>query len=188
MKEEFIEMMIADYEQLLHVPKESYDLVIPRLRIVQKSRGELIKREGSVDRMSRYICQGFIGYYRTTPTGLSLFAIYQSSDTVFDLDSYRSGEPSDAQIKAISQVSYLEFSIDSEQDLITKDTYLMRLALAVNQRVTQRQARVLEISKMGFDKGYPILMKEFKGLAVEISNPDLASFFNYSVRSVIRHK
>jgi len=73
-------------------------------------------------------------------------------------------------------------------ELIAKDSSLMRLALAVNQRVTQRQARVLEISKMGFDIGYPILMKEFKGLATEISNADLGSFFNYSVRSVIRHK
>lgn len=188
MKEKFVEMMIADYEQLVHVPKESYALVIPRLRLVQKQRGELLKKEGTVDRLSRYICEGFIGYYRATPSGLMLFAIYQPSDTVFDLDSYRSGEPSDAQIKAISNVTYLEFSIDSEQDLVAKDANLMRLALAVNQRVIQRQARVLEICKMGFEIGYPILMKEFKGLAVEISNPDLGSFFNYSVRSVIRHK
>lgn len=188
MKEKFIEMMIADYEQLLHLPKESYDLVIPRLRLVQKPRGEFLKKEGSVDSVSRYICQGFLGYYRTTPSGPSLFAIYQTSDTVFDLDSYRTQKPSDSQIKAISPVTYLEFSFDSEQDLITKDTYLMRLALAVNQRVTQRQARVLEISKMGFDNGYPILMKQFNGLAGEISNADLGSFFNLSVRSVIRHK
>lgn len=188
MKKTFVEMMIADYEQLLHIPRESYDLVIPQLRLVHKQRGELIKREGEVDKISRYVCEGFIGYYRSTPAGLTLFAIYQPSDTVFDLDSYRSGKPSDAQIKAISPVSYLEFSFESEKDLIAKYTSLMRLALAVNQRVTLRQARVLEISKMGFDIGYPILMKEFKGLATEISNADLASFFNYSVRSVIRHK
>lgn len=188
MKETCIKMMIADYEQLVHIPKQSYDLVIPQLRLVHKQRGELIKREGEVDKISRYICEGFIGYYRSTPSGQTLFAIYQPSDSVFDFDSYRSGKPSDSQIKAISSVSYLEFSIDSELELIAKDSSLMRLALAVNQRVTQRQARVLELSKMGFDIGYPILMKEFKGLATEISNADLGSFFNYSVRSVIRHK
>lgn len=188
MKEKCIEMMIADYEQLIHIPRETYDKVIPHLKLVQKQRGEFLKREGEVEKVSRYLCAGFIGYYRSTPSGLSLFAIYQSTDAVFDLESYRTGQPSQAQIKAISPVTYLEFSIDSETDLVTKDASLMRLALAVNQRLTQRQARVLEISKMGFDVGYPILVKEFKGLAAEISNSDLGSFFNYSVRSVIRHK
>ncbi|GAB2493425.1 cyclic nucleotide-binding domain-containing protein [Algoriphagus taiwanensis] len=188
MKERFIEMMIADYEQLIHIPKDSYSLVIPQLKLIHKQRGEFLKKAGVVDKVSRYICEGFIGYYRSTPSGLRLFAIYQPSDTVFDLDSYRSGKPSDAEIKAISPVIYLEFSFDDEQDLTAKDIFIMRLALAVNQRVTQRQARVLEISKMGFETGYPILMKEFKGLAGEISNPDLGSFFNISTRSVIRNK
>lgn len=188
MKEEFVQQMVDDYEQLIHIPKESYDLVIPRLNLIEKKPGEVIKDSGQIDKMSRYICKGFVGYYNHTAFGNTLFSIYQPSDTVFDLDSYRSGVPGKIEIKAISAVSYLEFSIKSEKELLEIDPHLIRLALAINQRILKRQAKVLEISKMGFDRGYPLLIKEFKGIGTKLSNQDLASFFNLSVRSLIRHK
>jgi hypothetical protein len=188
MKEVFIQRMIDDYEQLVHIPKESYELVSSRLSLVRKNQGQIIKAAGQIDRMSRYICDGFIGYYSHTSSENILFAIHQSSDTVFDLDSYRTGIPSATEIKAISDVSYLEFSIQSEKELLGRDPHLMRLALAINQRIIKRQANILKISKMGFDIGYPILIKEFKGIGNQISNQDLATFFNLSVRSLIRHK
>lgn len=188
MKEKFIDQMISDYEQVLHIPRKSYDLVIPQLNLVYRNRGEFIKAAGEADFFSRYICQGFVGYYKNTTDDKLLFALYQTSDTVFDLDSYRTGKQSQNELKAISKVAYLEFSIEAENEAIISDPNLMRLALLVNQRITNRQSRVHEISKMGFEEGYPILIQEFKGIGGELTNKDLASFFQVSTRTINRMK
>jgi hypothetical protein len=188
MKEKFIEKMINDFDHLIHVPRKSYDLVVPNLKLVYRQRGEIIKRAGETDFLSRYICEGFVGYYNMTTIGKSLFAIFQPTDIVFDLDSYRSGSPSLNELKAISQVTYLEFSVETENELVIRDPNLMRLALLVNQRITHRQAKVHEISKMGFEEGYLSLLKEFKGLGTILANRDLASFFHVSLRTVERMK
>jgi hypothetical protein len=188
MKEEFINQMIRDYDQELLIPRQSYDLVIPNLNLVYKNRGELIKRAGETDVYSRYICQGFVGYYNRTGLGYHLFSIYQSTDTVFDLDSYRTGMPSDNILKAISRVVYLEFSAEAENEVIVLDRHLMELALVINQRITKRQSRVHEISKMKFEEGYPLLIHEFKGIGQELTNDELGSFFHVSSRTIDRKK
>jgi hypothetical protein len=188
MKEKFIDQMIVDYDRLIKIPRESYDLVIPILKLVTKQRGECIKAAGDVDVLSRYICDGFIGYYNQTNDKKYLFAIYQPSDTVFDFDSYRTGIPSQNELISISKVTYLEFPIEAENEVINKDLNLMRLALLVNQRISNRQSRVHEISKMEPEIGYPILLREFKGIGMALTVPQFASFFHVSERTINRVK
>lgn len=188
MKEKFIDQMISDYDSLMKVPRESYNLVIPSLKLVTKRRGELIKGEGEIDVSSRYICQGFIGYYNQTKDKKYLFALYQSTDTVFDLDSYRTATPSQNELIAISEVTFLEFPIEAENEAIRRDSNLLKLALLVNQRIASRQSRVHEISKMDPEIGYPILLEEFKGIGMALTIEQLASFFHVSVRTINRMK
>jgi hypothetical protein len=188
MKENFIDQMIADYDRLIKIPRESYDLVIPSLKLVTKQRNECIKAAGEVDVLSRYICDGFVGYYNEVNDKKFLFAIYQTSDTVFDLDSYRTGIPSPNELVAISKVTYLEFPIEVENEVTQRDSNLMRLALLVNQRIANRQSRVHEISKMEPEIGYPILLREFKGIGMALTVPQLASFFHVSNRTFNRVK
>lgn len=188
MKEKFIDQMIADYDRLIKIPRKSYDLVIPTLKLVTKQRGECIKGAGEVDVSSRYICDGFVGYYNEIKEKKFLFAIYQTSDTVFDLDSYRAGIRSQNELVAISRVTYLEFPIEVENEVIQRDSNLMKLALLVNQRIANRQSRVHEISKMDPEIGYPILLQEFKGLGMVLKNEQLASFFHVSERTINRIK
>lgn len=188
MKEKFVDQMITDYDSLLKVPMESYNLVIPSLNLVSKRRGELIKGTGEIDTSSRYICKGFIGYYKQIQDKKFLFAIYQASDTVFDLDSYRSATPSQNELVAISDVTYLEFPIEAENEVILRDPNLLRLALLVNQRISTRQSRIHEISIMDPESGYPILLEEFKGIGMALTIDQLASFFQVSVRTINRMK
>lgn len=188
MEKKFIEMLIRDCDQLLKLPEEAYYLVVPSLKEVNLKRGTVIKDQASVDKVSRYLCKGFIGSYRNEGQGLELISIYQAIDTVFDESSFRSGKPSDIILKSISEVVFLELSGEAEGNLLNGHPRLTLLAHKMALRITERSRRVHAISKMGIEKGYETLMKEFPGLEAEVSNHDLGSFFGIHTRSVERWK
>lgn len=188
MDQNFITMMISDYDQLLKLPREAYDLVLPNLRQVSLKRGVVIKRQGQADKTSRYLCSGFIGSYRVIETELKLFSIYRATDAVFDETSFRSGLPSDTVLKAISDVVFFEFSTESEMNILGKHALLSLLAHKVSHRITERNSRVLAIAKLGIEKGYSVLMKEFPGMEAQITNADIGSFFGVSTRTAERWK
>jgi hypothetical protein len=156
--------------------------------LVTKKRGEILKAAGEVDFHSRYICEGFVGNYRLTDKDKILFAIFQASDTAFDFDSYRSGIPNPNELKTISPVKYLEFSVANENEIISECPHLMRLALLINQRIIKRQMRIQELSKMKMNEAYPLLLKEYRGIGSWLTNEDLSAFFQVSLRTINRNK
>lgn len=188
MEQKYISQLISDYDQLLRLPKEAYDNVIPSLTQVNLKRGIVIKELGKADLVSRYLCEGFIGSYNSRGDKLDLFSIFKPSDTVFDEVSFRSGISSKTVLKTISDVTFLELSTDAESKLLTKHTQFSLLAHKVAHRITERNSRVHAIAKLGLEKGYEILMVEFPGLEAEITNADLGSFFGVSTRTVERWK
>lgn len=188
MEPHYIEMLIRDYDQLLPLPREVYQKVIPKLKLVHHKRGTLLKKSGQIDRVSRYLCKGFIGIFSPIEDSLNLFSIFKSSDTAFDLFSYGMGKASENELRTLSDVTFLEFSQDSEKDLLSVDFHLLQLAHKITLRVIARHARSLEISKMGIRKGYSVLMKEYPGLEAELTNADLGGFFRVTKRTAERVK
>ncbi|SEG10819.1 Crp/Fnr family transcriptional regulator [Algoriphagus boritolerans] len=188
MEQDYTSLMIRDYDQLVKLPKEAYDLVIPNLILVNLKRGTVIKSQGQVDRVSRYLCEGFIGTYRFQDSEQKLFTIYKKTDTVFDETSFRSGLPSETVLKSISDVVFLEYSVDSESKLLQEHPSFTILAHKVAHRITERNSKVHSIAKLGLEKGYEILMKEFPGLEAHITNLDIGSFFGVSTRTAERWK
>lgn len=188
MEQKFISMLIADYDQLLKLPIEAYELVIPHLNQVSLKRNSVLKKSGKVDFASRYLCKGFLGIYHPIKDRMDLMSIFKPSDTVFDEYSYRTGIKSEVVIKSISEVIFLEFSVEAENLLLSKHPEFSLLAHRVAHRVSERKSKVHAISKMGLEEGYPVLMNEFQGLEAEITNSDLASFFGVHTRTVERWK
>lgn len=188
MESVYIEMLIRDYDQLHPLPRSVYQEVIPHLNLVKYKRGTILKKSGQVDRFSRYICKGFIGYYGHIEGEPSLLTIFKQSDTAFDLESYGHNTPSDKELRAISDVVFFEFSIDSQRALLSHDIRLLQLAHSISMRVLERHGKSLEIAKMRIREGYPVLMKEFPGLESELTNADLGGFFRVTKRTAEREK
>lgn len=188
MEQKFISLLIADYDQLLKLPKEAYELVVPHLVQVSLKRNTVVKKSGKPDLASRYLCKGFLGIYHPFGERMELMSIFKSSDTVFDEFSYRSGTESETVIKSISEVVFLEFTVEAEELLLKKHPEFSLLAHRVAHRVSERKTKVHAIAKMGLEEGYGVLMKEFPGLEAEITNADLASFFGVHIRTVERWK
>ena len=188
MEQRFITMLINDYDQLLKLPHEAYDWVIPSLKQLNLKRGTVIKKQATADKVSRYLCQGFIGSYREIAGELKLFSLFKATDTVFDETSFRSGFVSETVLKAISDVVFLEFPTGAEIVLLDRHSRFTLLAHKVAHRITERNGRVHAISRMGIYKGYEKLMFEFPGLEAEITNADLADFFGVHTRTVERWK
>ncbi|REG77517.1 cyclic nucleotide-binding domain-containing protein [Algoriphagus antarcticus] len=188
MEPKFLSQLIRDYDQLLKLPCEAYEWVLPHLKQINLKRGTVIKKSGSVDMASRYLCEGFIGSYKPIGERLMLSAIYKLSDTVFDESSFRTGIASNTVLKTISKVIFMEFPQEVEINLLDTHASLASLAHKVAHRIMERNARVYQISKLGLSHGYEVLMKEFPGLEAEITNSDLASFFGVHNRTVERWK
>lgn len=184
----YIEMLIQDYDQLHPLPRSVYREVIPYLTLVKQKRGTILKKSGQVDRVSRYLLKGFIGYYGQFEGGPSLLTIFKPSDTAFDLESYGHETPSDKELKAISDIVFFEFSIESQKVLLSKDIRLIQLAHSISMRVLERHGRSLEIAKMRIRDGYSVLMKEYPGLEAELTNADLGGFFRVTKRTAEREK
>lgn len=183
-----MEMLIRDYDQLLPLPRAIYQKVLPNLKLVRLKRGTILKKLGHTDQISRYLCKGFIGLYSPIEEVPTLFSIFKPSDTAFDLVSYGMGIPSDNELRAISDVTFLEFTQESEKLLLSADLHLLQLAHKISLRVMARQARSLEISKMGIQLGYSVLMQEYPGLEGELTNSDLGGFFRVTKRTAERFK
>lgn len=188
MDQNLISMMITDYDQLLKLPKEAYRLVVPHLVQVSLKRNTVVKTSGKPDLVSRYLCKGFLGMYHPFGERMVLMSIFKSSDTVFDEFSYRSGLASGTLIKSISEVVFLEFTLEAEEILLKFHPEFSLLAHRVAHRISERKTKVYAIAKMGLEEGYGVLMKEFQGLEAEITNSDLASFFGVHTRTVERWK
>lgn len=188
MEQDFIKMMINDYDQLEKLPKEAYEKVLPNLRQVKLKRGTVIKEPGSADEVSRYLCKGFIGSFRIVDSGLKLFSIYRATDTVFDESSFRTRLPSESVLKSISDVIFFESTDEFDLSLVGSNALFSTLAQKLSYRITERNSRVYAIAKMGLEKGYGVLMKEFPSLEAQITNSDIASFFGVSTRTVERWK
>ncbi|MBN7809524.1 Crp/Fnr family transcriptional regulator [Algoriphagus sp. H41] len=188
MEQKFISQLISDYDQLLKLPREAYEIVIPYLKQVALKRGTVIKEYGKADVVSRYLCEGFIGSFNSNGEKIELFSIFKPSDTVFDEVSFRTGIASSTVLRTISDVIFLEFPSYAESKLLAQHSRFLLLAHRVAHRITERNSRVHAIAKLGLENGYAILMKEFFGLEREITNSDLGSFFGVSTRTVERWK
>lgn len=188
MEQKYISMLIADYDQLLPLPLEAYEQVVPHLLQVSLKRNTVVKNSGKPDLASRYLCSGFLGVYHSLGERVELMSIFKSSDTVFDEYSYRSGIASETVIKSISDVVFLEFTRKAEELLLKNHPEFSLLAHRVAHRISERKTKVHAISKMGLEEGYGVLMDEFPGLEAEITNSDLASFFGVHTRTVERWK
>src|SRR5688572_3212820 len=118
MEQKFISQLISDYDQLLSLPKEAYDFVIPRLKRVILKSGTVVKEFRKADLVSRYLCEGFIGSYNSNGEKIELFSIFKPTDTVFDEVSFRTGISSTTVLRTISDVTFLEFPTDAESKLL----------------------------------------------------------------------
>ncbi|MDR7128107.1 CRP-like cAMP-binding protein [Algoriphagus sp. 4150] len=188
MESEFLNQLIKDFDQILKLPRETYEWVSPYLKEVRLKRGTIIKKSGTADKASRYLLEGFAGSFTPNGEKLMLVKIFQASDIVFDESSFRAGIPGPTMLKAISDVVFMEFPKEAEAMLLGRHAELVLLAHKVIHRIAERNATVHHISKLGLRRGYQILMDEFPRLESEITNADLASFFDVSTRTVERWK
>lgn len=188
MDRKYRELLIDDIQQLMDLPEDAIGMVFSKLEFMRVKRGKVLKNMGEADRVSRYLCEGFIGAYRYTNDKHSLSVIYRPTDTVFDERSFRSGLPSDTILKCISDVVFYEFSLDSERNVLGRSPQLVSLAHKLSLRINERNIKVLELGKMTLVEGYEELMKSFPGLEPVITNNDIAGFFRVSQRTVERFK
>lgn len=188
MDRKYRELLIDDIQQLMDLPEDAIGMVFSKLEFKRVKRGKVLKNMGEADRVSRYLCEGFIGSYRFTNDIHSLSVIYRPTDTVFDERSFRSGLPSDTLLKCISDVVFYEFSLDSERNVLGRSPQLVSLAHKLSLRINERNIKVLELGKMTLVEGYEELMKSFPGLEPVITNNDIAGFFRVSQRTVERFK
>jgi hypothetical protein len=181
-------MLMDDVKQLLDLPEEDFSHIFPKLELKCMKRGRVLKDIGESDVVSRYLCDGFIGSYTPHKEKYALSMLYRATDTVFDDRSFRTGIPSDAMLKCISDVAFFEFTLDSERDVLGRHPRLVNLAHKISLRINERNSIVFELSKKGLEKGYEELMLLFPGLKTEIKNEDLGDFFRLSRRTVERFK
>lgn len=188
METKYRQLLIDDVSQLMELSEEDFEIVFSELELKRSRRGQILKKAGQSDKVSRYLCEGFIGSYRYYKKRHALSVIYQRTDTVFDERSYRTGFPSDTLLKCISDVIFYEFSLPSEQDILGKHPKFLALAHKLSLRINERNVAVLELSRKGLKKGYHELMHLFPGILPEITYEELGDFFGVSRRTVERFK
>ncbi|WP_192348844.1 Crp/Fnr family transcriptional regulator [Algoriphagus sp. Y33] len=177
-----------DINQLFPLPEKSYVKVFDKLKLKYLKRGKTLKHPGETDRVSRYLCEGFIGSYKFNGSNHALFMIFKQTDIVFDERSFRSGIPSDTLLKCITDVVFYEFTRDSERELLSANPDFVTVAHKISLRINECNSNVFELSKKKLDPGYKEFVKMFPGLEPEITNEDLGAFFGISRRTVERFK
>ncbi|WP_233756664.1 Crp/Fnr family transcriptional regulator [Algoriphagus sp. AGSA1] len=188
MVETYQKLLMDDINQLVPLPGKSYAKVFAKLELKQVKRGKTLKHPGETDRVSRYLCKGFIGSYKFNGDQHALFMVFKPKDIVFDERSFRSGVPSDTLIKCITDVVFYEFSRDSERELLDENPDFVKVAHKISLRINECSSTVLELSKKKLDAGYREFVRMFPGLEPEITNEDLGAFFRVSRRTVERFK
>ncbi len=188
MVDKYQKLLKDDIARLFPLPEKSYVKVFAKLKLKHYKRGKILKHPGETDRVSRYLCKGFIGSYKFNGTNHALFMIFQQRDIVFDEGSYRRDIPSDTLLKCITDVVFYEFTRDSERELLSRNPDFVTVAHKISLRINERNTNVFELSKKKLDPGYREFVQMFPGLEPEITNEDLGAFFGVSRRTVERFK
>lgn len=176
------------FQHLWVIPESAYDVAFARVKPREVSRRKRLKNMGEAEVHSRFLCEGFIGSFQYYEGKFILRNIFQAGDVVFDETSYLSGKPSDVEIRALSRVAFLELDKSAEDELLEMVSDFYPLAHRIAHSVAERNSKNVSISRMGIEKGYDLLMKEFPGLEGVITNRDLGGFFGTSTRSAERFK
>lgn len=183
-----MDQLIADFNSIKRFSDESYETVYQKLTLWKVSRGQVLKKVDMVDDKSRYICEGFVGLFQEGHNGFKLFRIFGPSDVAFDEQSFRSNSSSKTLLRALSETVFLEFSLEAENDLLSKKPEFYSLALEVAHLINKRHVEQQAIKAIKFKAGFPLLLKKFPGIGQYLKNQDLADFFNCSISTVERRK
>ncbi|QYH38956.1 Crp/Fnr family transcriptional regulator [Algoriphagus sp. NBT04N3] len=184
--ETYIQQMKEDYDSILPVSEDLYRSISLFLDLKRRKRGEVLKPSGSVETLSRYICEGYVGIYYPQKEELHLRYVLSPTDTVFDMHSYLSEEKSLVEIRALTDILFFEFPKEAEIQVVSQFPEFAQLGILINHRIQQRLDRQNAILRMDFKEGYPAFLQSHPGIEFYLKNWDWASLFQCSLRTVSR--
>lgn len=178
--------MKRDYDTLFPVSENLYRTISLYLELKKKKKGEVLKPFGSVEILSRYICEGFIGVYYDFQGDPVLKYVLNPTDTAFDIQSYFSQQKSTIEIRALSDAVFFEFHKDSEIQVVSKFPEFARLGILINHRIQDRLAQQMAILRMDFKHGYHAFIQFYPGIEKHLKYSDWAGLFQCGIRTVSR--
>lgn len=184
--ETYIQQMKQDYDSILPVSEDLYRSISLFLDLKRRKRGEVLKPSGSVETLSRYICEGYVGIYYPQKEEMHLRYVLSPTDTVFDMHSYLSEEKSLVEIRALTDILFFEFPKEAEIKVVSEFPEFAQLGILINHRIQQRLDRQNAILRMDFKDGYPAFLQSHPGIGFYLKNWDWASLFQCSLRTVSR--
>lgn len=185
---DYKKQVMEKFQHLCTISETAYDQAFSRVKLREVSRSRSIKNAGEAEVYSRFLCKGFIGSFQYCDGEFILKNIFQSGDVVFDETSYLSCEPSEVEIRAISKIVFFELDKSTEDELLALVPDFYPLAHRIAHSIAEKNSKNVSISRMGIEKGYDVLMREFPGLESVLTNRDLGGFFGISTRSAERFK
>ncbi|WP_133553988.1 Crp/Fnr family transcriptional regulator [Algoriphagus boseongensis] len=184
--EVYVKQLKRDFNHLMLLSDDFYGSLSRYLFLKRKKKGEVIKALGQKGSYSRYLCKGLIGVYKIEKETEYLLYVFKETDLIHDWISYACCKKSSIEIKAISEVLYLEFSLLDLKCMLAKHPEIIHLLLLLNHRIQVRIYQQVDILRKGIKEGLPFFCKAYSGIELHLSYQDWASLFSSSIRTVGR--